>query len=71
MRSENVGLTTELCGDGIDQDSDGADLLCPGDDKDNDGFTSDQDCDDTNRYEQLLYNIATIAIDNDGVIFKN
>ncbi len=49
MRTENVGLTTEICGDGIDQDSDGVDLLCPGDDKDYDGFPSDQDCDDTNR----------------------
>lgn len=47
---EDVGLTTELCGDLIDQDSSGSDLLCPGDDKDYDGFPADQDCDDENRY---------------------
>jgi hypothetical protein len=39
---------TEICGDSIDQDCDGADLLCSGTDQDRDGFTTN-DCDDTNR----------------------
>lgn len=42
----------EICGDGIDQDCDGADQLCPEDiDDDNDGYSENQgDCDDANRY---------------------
>jgi hypothetical protein len=43
---------TEICGDGIDQDCDGADLLCPGADGDGDGYVGvgagGDDCDDTN-----------------------
>lgn len=42
--------TQEICGDGIDQNCDGGDLLCPGNDKDRDGFSDVQDCDDTNRF---------------------
>jgi hypothetical protein len=40
----------DICGDGIDQDCDGSDLVCPEDiDDDNDGFTENQgDCDDSN-----------------------
>jgi hypothetical protein len=39
----------ELCGDGIDQDCNGSDRLCPNDvDNDSDGFTENQgDCNDT------------------------
>ncbi|MFZ0131306.1 MAG: MopE-related protein, partial [Desulfobacterales bacterium] len=39
----------EICGDGIDQDCNGADLTCPENiDNDRDGFTENQgDCDDT------------------------
>ncbi len=38
---------TDFCGDGIDQDCDGADLACTPEDKDNDGFTGIQgDCND-------------------------
>ena len=40
---------TEICGDGVDQDCNGSDLLCPGNDRDRDGYTSSQDCDDGNR----------------------
>jgi type IV pilus assembly protein PilY1 len=42
---------TEICGDGIDQDCSGADLVCAGADTDNDGdgYTGNQgDCDDNN-----------------------
>lgn len=40
---------TETCGDGIDQNCDGADLACPEVDKDADGFTVTQgDCNDNN-----------------------
>ena len=40
----------EICGDGVDQNCDGTDALCPEDiDDDGDGFTENQgDCDDTN-----------------------
>jgi hypothetical protein len=37
---------TEICGDSIDQDCDGADLNCSGDDSDGDGFCDGQVCDD-------------------------
>lgn len=40
----------EICGDFVDQDCDGQDLLCTGDDKDLDGYSSSEDCDDTNRF---------------------
>ena len=39
---------TETCGDGIDQDCDGADEACAPDDVDGDGYTTDTDCDDNN-----------------------
>jgi len=40
----------EICGDGIDQDCNGSDRLCPGSDKDMDGFPASQDCNDANRF---------------------
>ena len=40
----------EICGDGIDQNCDGSDLLCPGTDKDMDGFPNANDCVDTDRW---------------------
>lgn len=44
----------ELCGDGIDNDSSGGDLACPGDDSDNDGYRDKaiggSDCDDTDPF---------------------
>ncbi|MBI2472949.1 putative metal-binding motif-containing protein [Candidatus Uhrbacteria bacterium] len=43
----------EVCGDGVDQDCNGSDLVCspqetlpPDDDVDNDGYSDDVDCDD-------------------------
>ena len=41
---------TEICGDGVDQDCSGSDLICPENiDDDNDGFTENQgDCNDSN-----------------------
>jgi hypothetical protein len=44
----NMGVT-EICGDGIDQDCNGADLACVPEDNDGDGVTNlDGDCDDNN-----------------------
>jgi len=40
----------EICGDFVDQDCNGEDLLCSGSDKDLDGFPVGEDCDDTNRF---------------------
>ncbi len=40
----------EVCGNGLDENCDGIDTLCPGNDKDRDGFPASQDCDDTNRF---------------------
>jgi hypothetical protein len=42
-------IADEICGDGIDQDCNGSDLLCPAPDQDRDGYSSSQDCDDTSR----------------------
>ena len=59
---------TEICGDGIDQNCNGSDLLCdPRDvDNDNDGYTENQgDCDDSN----VVLNPSTVWYkdsDNDG-----
>ena len=39
---------SETCGDGIDQDCDGADEVCPPGDNDGDGYSEEEDCDDTN-----------------------
>ena len=59
---------TEICGDGIDQDCDGRDLICqidPSDiDDDRDGYTENQgDCDDSNA---TIYPGAT-EICGDGI----
>jgi|GEM_PF-3655655 len=42
--------STEICGDGIDQDCDGFDSLCSGEDKDRDGYPKSSDCDEENRH---------------------
>lgn len=42
--------TTEICGDGIDQDCDGSDARCPGADGDWDGYNDTADCDANNRH---------------------
>ena len=47
-KQEGCVPTTELCGDGVDQDCNGSDALCSGLDKDRDGFSTN-DCDDSNR----------------------
>lgn len=39
----------EICGDSIDQDCDGLDTPCTGNDQDQDGYPRSQDCDDQNR----------------------
>lgn len=46
----SIVKTSEICGDFIDQDADGKDLLCSGNDQDRDGYVKGTDCDDTNRY---------------------
>ncbi|HMO17005.1 MAG TPA: right-handed parallel beta-helix repeat-containing protein [Oligoflexia bacterium] len=40
----------ELCGSGRDEDCNGADDLCPGSDKDRDGYPDDIDCDDNDKF---------------------
>ncbi len=57
--------TQEICGDGVDQNCDGSDLLCPGTDKDRDGYTSN-DCDDTNRSVYPGISIACAASGGQG-----
>lgn len=49
-RAESIGclVSTEICGDGIDQDCNGSDLFCSGLDSDRDGFQVGVDCDDAN-----------------------
>jgi len=42
--------TDEICGDGVDNDMSGGDSLCSTDDQDRDGYDTDDDCDDTDRY---------------------
>lgn len=53
----NAYAYREICGDGLDNDGGGGELLCPAPDQDNDDYASDgtgrlagTDCDDTNRY---------------------
>lgn len=50
LDAETYPGATEICGDGIDQDCNGTDLLCLDDiDNDGDGYTENQgDCNDTN-----------------------
>lgn len=47
---KNCQPSVELCGNGVDEDCNGSDLSCIGHDKDNDGFNSTQDCDDSNHF---------------------
>ncbi|MCC6931874.1 MAG: right-handed parallel beta-helix repeat-containing protein [Deltaproteobacteria bacterium] len=49
----------EICGDGVDQDCNGSDLLCDNPDKDRDGF-SYNDCDEGNR---RVYPGVTVSCD--------
>lgn len=60
----------EICGDGIDQDCDGSDLLCS--DNDGDGYSVDEgDCDDTNPYiNPSASEVCNDNLDNncDGII---
>lgn len=59
----------EVCGDGIDQDCNGSDLACSGNDKDDDGdgYTENQgDCDDTSTsVAPGLYDDPATAADED------
>jgi hypothetical protein len=41
--------SAEICGDGVDQNCDGSDLLCPGSDPDADGYGTGADCDNSNK----------------------
>jgi hypothetical protein len=60
----------EICGDGIDQDCDGSDLVCF--DNDGDGYSIDEgDCDDTNPYiNPSASEVCNDNLDNncDGII---
>lgn len=42
--------STEICGSGVDENCDGVDALCPGTDKDRDGFPDHLDCDDSDKF---------------------
>lgn len=53
--------TEEICGDGIDQNCDGVDSLCPGGDVDEDGFPTGQDCDNNSRYVYPGISVACSA----------
>jgi hypothetical protein len=47
---ESCESRTEVCGSGLDENCDGFDAPCPGNDKDRDGFPDSQDCDDANKF---------------------
>lgn len=48
-QSTGCASSSEICGDGIDQDCNGDDALCSAPDSDRDGFGTGADCDDTTR----------------------
>jgi hypothetical protein len=47
---ESCENRTEVCGSGLDENCDGLDAPCPGNDKDRDGFPDSLDCDDSNKF---------------------
>lgn len=59
LTAQRAVAVQEICGDGIDNDSSGGDASCLGNDADDDGYTSDVDCDDNNRYIYPNVYVAT------------
>lgn len=57
----------EVCGDGIDQNCDGVDSLCSGNDADRDGFPQGVDCSDSDRLVYPGVSLACAADCGQGV----
>ncbi len=57
----------EICGSGMDEDCDGVDLKCPGDDGDRDGFPASEDCDDGDKFVYPGISVSCKAACGDGV----
>jgi len=58
-----ASINVEFCGDGIDNDGDGSQLMCPGDDPDMDGYDNANDCAPDNKF---VYPGISAACQNGG-----